>query len=104
MPPVPLSARVVEVIGDLGPQTADRYRYGSGCLVGGRWVLTAAHVVAGAVSAVVRDPSKHQYVATVDPQFVGDVEGPLPDLALVEITDQAFVMDLPPIGVSAVDR
>jgi hypothetical protein len=58
MPPVPLSARGVEVVGDLGPQAADRYRSGSGCMVGGRTVLAAAHAVAGAVSVVVRDPSE----------------------------------------------
>src|SRR4051812_7554759 len=104
MPPAPLSARVVEVIGDLGPQAADRYRYGSGCLVGGRWVLTAAHVVADAVSAVVRDPAKRRYTAVVDPAFVGDVDGPQPDLALAEITDPAFAADLPPIQVAGVDR
>ncbi|WP_222272402.1 trypsin-like serine protease [Modestobacter marinus] len=102
--PVPVAARVVEVIGDLGPQAADRYRYGSGCLVGGRWVLTAAHVVAGAVSAKVRDPAKRTYTATVDPAFVGDVDGPHPDLALVEIVDSGFRGDLPPIDVAAVDR
>jgi hypothetical protein len=44
---VPLAARVVEVIADLGEAAHPRYRYGSGCVVTGRTVLTAAHVVKG---------------------------------------------------------
>ena len=99
-----LAARVVEVIADLGASAAARYRYGSGCIVRGRTVLTAAHVVAGAVSVVVRDPAKREYAATVDPRFVGDVDGRGPDLALLEIDDPAFGRDLPPIGLAAVDR
>ena len=99
-----LAARVVEVIADLGAPAASRYRYGSGCIVRGGTVLTAAHVVAGAVSVVVRDPDKREYAATVDPRFVGDVDGPGPDLALLEIADPAFGSDLPPIGLAAVDR
>ena len=99
-----LAARVVEVIADLGASADSRYRYGSGCIVRGRTVLTAAHVVADAVSVVVRDPAKREYTATVDPRFVGDVDGPGPDLALLEIDDPAFGGDLPPIGLAAVDR
>jgi hypothetical protein len=57
-------------------------------------VLTAAHVVAGAVSVVVRDPGKREYGAMADPRFVGDVDGPGPDPALVEIDDPAFSIDL----------
>ena len=99
-----LAARVVEVITDLGASAASRYRYGSGCIVRGRTVLTAAHVVAGAVSVVVRDPGKREHAATVDPRFVGDAGGPGPDLALLEIADPAFGGDLPPIGLAAVYR
>ena len=104
MPPVPLAARVVEVISDLGCTADSRYRYGSGCIVRSGTVLTAAHVVAGAVSVVVRDPAKREYAATVDPRFVGDAEGPGPDLALLEIDDPAFERTLPAIGLAAVDR
>jgi WD40 repeat protein len=99
-----LAARVVEVIADLGAAADSRYRYGSGCIVHGRTVLTAAHVVAGAVSVVVRDPARREYTAIVDPQFVGDVDGPAPDLALLEIADPAFEGGLPPIGLAGVDR
>jgi Trypsin-like peptidase domain len=99
-----LAARVVEVIADLGGAGDSRYRYGSGCIVRGRTVLTAAHVVAGAVSVVVRDPAKREFATTVDPRFAGDVDGPGPDLALLEVDDPAFSSDLPGIGLAAVDR
>ena len=61
---VPPTARLVEVIADLGSATKERYRYGSGCIIAGRTVLTAAHVVTSAVSVVVRDTAKHEYAAT----------------------------------------
>jgi hypothetical protein len=99
-----LAARVVEVIADLGVSAGSRYRYGSGCIVRGRTVLTTAHVVAGAVSVVVRDPDRRKYTVTVDPAFVGDPDGPGPDLALLEITDPAFAGDLPRIELAAVNR
>jgi hypothetical protein len=102
---VPLRARLVEVIADRGAAVAARYRYGSGCIVGGRTVLTAAHVVVGTQRVQVRDSHKRPpYSATVDPGFVGDVNGPGPDLALVEIVDPGFAGDLPPIGLAAIDR
>ena len=68
---VALAARVVEVITDLGAVGGSRYRYGSGCIVCGRTVLTAAHVVAGAVSVVVRDPDKRAYAANGGPAVRG---------------------------------
>ena len=67
-------------------------------------MLTAAHVVAGAQSVRVRDPLKRVYSATMDPSFVGDANGPGPDLALVEIDYPAFAEDLPPIGLAAIER
>jgi Trypsin-like peptidase domain len=104
VPSVPLRARVVEVIADLGETVDRRYRYGSGCIVRGGTVLTAAHVVTDAVSAVVRGTDKREYKATVDQHFVGDVTGSGPDLALLEINDPKFNRDLPPIRLAAVDR
>ena len=65
-------------------------------------MLTAAHVVAGAARVQVRDPTKRLYPTTMDPRFVGDASGSGPDLALVEINDQA--VDLPPIGLARLDR
>ena len=90
------------MIADLGEAAHPRYRYGSGCVVTGRTVLTAAHVVEGAVSVTVRDPGKVVHEAVLDPGFVGDVNGPRPDLALVEIT--APGIDMPAMGLAAVDR
>jgi WD40 repeat protein len=102
MPPVPLAERVVEVIADRGEGCTPRYRCGSGCVVVGRTVLTAAHVVAGAVSVMVRGPDKVAYQAAADPVFTGDADGPGPDLALVEITSSWE--DVPPMGLATVDR
>ncbi|GAB3843319.1 trypsin-like peptidase domain-containing protein [Dactylosporangium cerinum] len=100
---VPLTARLVEVIADLGGAAASgRYRYGSGRIVAGRTVLTAAHVVAGAAAVWVRDPDKRRYAASVDDRFVGDVDGPGPDLAMLEVPR----LDAPrwPLGLARVDR
>jgi Trypsin-like peptidase domain len=102
VPVVPLSARVVEVIADLGEAARPRYRYGSGCVVAGRTVLTAAHVMEGAVGVKVRDSAKVMHEAALDPVFVGDVNGPRPDLAPVEIT--ALEIDMPAMSLAAVDR
>ena len=92
----------MEVIADLGEAAHPRYRYGSGCVVTGRTVLTAAHVVKGSVSVTVRDPDKVMHEAALDPGFVGDVNGPGPDLALVEIIGPGI--DVPKMGLAAVDR
>ena len=101
---MPLSARLVEVIADYGEAAnRDRYRYGSGCQVAGRTVLTAAHVVAGAVSVAIRGPDKVEHRAALDPAFVGVTVGGGPDLALIEITD-SDVPSLPRMGLAAVDR
>src|SRR5271166_5593816 len=102
MPAVPPSARVVEVIADLGEAAHPRYHYGSGCIVSGRTVLTAAHVVAGAVQVQVRNPNKRIYPATMEARFVGQADGPSPDLALVEINDAS--VDLPPMPLARVNR
>jgi hypothetical protein len=102
LPGWPLAKRVVEVIADRGEAAHPRYRYGSGCVVAGRTVLTAAHVVEDAVRVTVRDPNKVAREAALDPKFVGDVTGPGPDLALVEITDASI--NVPAMGLAAVDR
>jgi Trypsin-like peptidase domain len=99
---VPLAHRLVEVIADRGESVKPRYRYGSGLIVRGRTVVTAAHVVAGAQIVRVRDANKKLCPTRVDPQFVGDPSGPTPDLALVEIEDE--MLDLPPLGLARVDR
>jgi TPR repeat protein len=96
---IPLAARIVEVIADLGDDAHPRYRYGSGCIVRGRTVLTAAHVVTAARAVQVRYPDKTLRRARADARFVGGDAGP--DLALVDIDDE---IDLPAIELAVVDR
>lgn len=98
--PVPLRSRVIEVIADLGEGTAPRYRYGSGCIVRGRAVLTAAHVVSGARAVQVRRPDKKLRDAVLNSRFI--VVAPGPDLALIEIDD--YGIDLEPIELAVIDR
>jgi hypothetical protein len=73
---MPLAERVVEVIAEFGSSEEPSYRYGSGCRVAGRVVLTAAHVVAGAHAVLVRGVDKLEYHAELNPVFVGDPDGP----------------------------
>ena len=94
---------MVEVIADFGSAAVPRYRYGSGCIVLGATVLTAAHVIAGAVSVEVRDTRKRAWPASADEKFVADHYGGAPDLALLVI-DAAAGYDLPPLPLAAVDR
>ena len=102
LPVVPLRERVVEIEAALGTGLAERYRYGSGFRLGGRLVLTAAHVVAGAAAAgiVVRGPDKVPHPARVVDELTGDPDAV--DLALLELGDQAAELPAPP--VAAIDR
>lgn len=88
------------MIADLG---LAGYRYGSGCVVAGKTVLTAAHVIAGAVAVTVRDARKRSYTAKIDAAFVGDSEGPGPDLALVKV-DELPGDGYPPVALGRVVR
>lgn len=102
---IPWSERVVEVIADFGPDVRPRIRYGSGCRVAGRTVLTGAHVVAGARAVSIRGPDKVKYSADLDPAFVGDPNGPGPDLA----PDLALLVviegpEMPALPLAGVDR
>ncbi|WP_328654431.1 serine protease [Micromonospora sp. NBC_00330] len=99
---VSLAARLVEVIADLGADASPRYRYGSGCIVAGRTVLTAAHVVADALRVRIRTVHKDLYDASLDSRFVGQEFGPAPDLALVEI-DGAWA-EFPALELARLDR
>ncbi|MDH6222522.1 WD40 repeat protein [Streptomyces pseudovenezuelae] len=96
---VALADRVVEVVSDFGPSTSPRYRYGSGCVMSGRTVLTAAHAVVGADTVWVRGRDKRQRAARVDPAYVGDPESV--DLALVELDEDT---GFPALLAAAVDR
>ncbi len=102
LPVVPLRERVVEIEAARGTGLAERYRYGSGFRPGGRLVLTAAHVVAGAAATgiTVRGPDKVPHPARVVDGLAGDPE--TVDLALLELRDETA--ELPPLPVAAVDR
>jgi WD40 repeat protein len=102
MSPVPLHARIVEVIADLGEGSRPRYRYGSGCIVAGRTVLTSAHVIADALSVLIRDTTKTTHQAWIDPSFIAGSGNGSPDLALVDV--EGIRTDFPPLPVAIVNR
>ena len=102
---VPLRERLVEVIADLG---GGHERYGSGCVVAGATVLTAAHVVADALHVHVRGVDKRMFACDLDPRFVGSATTAAkgPDLAMVTIrtADGVDPPNLPPLPLARVDR
>jgi len=76
----------VEVLLDRGTGYSPRWTVGSGFLIGGTRVLTAAHNVGeGELSVRIRRGT--EYTATI--AQVGDVDQGL-DLAIVNITDPSF--------------
>jgi WD40 repeat protein len=99
---MPLAHRVVEVIAELDSK---RYRYGSGCRIAGRSVITAAHVVADAQRVWIRGTDKVKRQGRLEQGFLGDPNGPgpdrAPDLALITIVDGP---DVPALSLAAVDR
>jgi hypothetical protein len=101
---IPLRDRVVEVICDRGPSTGGRWTAGTGFLVGGKLVLTAAHLVAsGGVITVRRiergfPPFKAEWGARA--KLIGDVD--VADLALLELDSE--VGGLPPGSFARIDR
>jgi hypothetical protein len=96
---VPLRQRVVEAIADLGKTSRPRWRYGSGLLIGDRQVLTAAHVVTGAVAVTVRGPDKVALPADLDMALVGDPDRL--DLALLAVPATPALSG---VAVALVDR
>src|SRR5215472_13009893 len=97
--------RVVEVIGEYGQSSEEQFRLGSGCVVAGRVVLTAAHVVAGARRVIVRDARKRVLPVLWTPEaevFVGTSKDGGPDLALVELADSGI--DFPPLPLARINR
>lgn len=99
MAAVPMRERIVEVEADMGEGRSPRYRYGSGLLIGDRQVLTAAHVVSGAVAVSVRGPDKVRLMADQDTALVGDPNRL--DLALIAVPEAEA---LPGLEVAIVNR
>ena len=89
---------MVEVIADAGEHAPYRYIYGSGCIVYGRTVLTAAHVVKEAIAVQVRDANKRSYNTVLDERFIGRPDESQPDLALIEITDPSVNLSALPLA------
>jgi hypothetical protein len=98
---VPAQQRVFEVIADLGEGDTPRRRYGTGLLLGGRNVLTCAHVVVDAVEVIVRRPDKSSMTADLDTKLIGVPDASRLDLALLQVPDAD---DLPHVPVAFVSR
>jgi hypothetical protein len=77
--------RIVEVRGDRGPGRSPRYRYGSGFVVGGRTVLTAAHVLVDALEVELRGSDKRTHPVLFARGWIADPERC--DLALLELSE-----------------
>ena len=102
--------RAVEVLHDRGPaapEAAVRWTAGSGYLIGGRLVLTAAHSVdyrqelGDNAQLLVRTIGGSEFAARV--VLAGDESGQV-DMALLEISDSRFDEFLPPVSFARVDR
>jgi tetratricopeptide (TPR) repeat protein len=93
--------RVVEVIAHLYGQQTQRHRYGSGLLIGGRFVLTSAHVVQAAAEVVVRRPDKSEMLADLTTALIGDPDPRRLDLAILQVPEAE---DLPYFAIARVDR
>jgi hypothetical protein len=100
-PEIPARQRVVEVIAELGEGHAPRWRYGSGLLIGGRQVLTSAHVVVDAVDVTVRRPDKSSMPAVLRTALIGTADARKLDLALLEVPEAD---ELPHLPVALVNR
>ena len=104
------TGRAVEVLHDRGPATAaDVHRWiaGSGYLIGGSLVLTAAHNVdyrqdfGNGEQLLVRTISGREFAARV--VLVSDERSEI-DLALLKISDARFDEHLPVVSVAEVNR
>jgi hypothetical protein len=102
MPPIPPARqRVVEVIADLGIGQSPRWRYGSGLLIGGRQLLTSAHVVVDAVEVTIRWPDKSSLPAVLENALIGEPDARRLDMALLDVPGAD---DLPPVPLALIDR
>ena len=97
---VPVHRRVVEVISDRGAESRPRYSYGSGFLVRGTTVLTAAHIL---MTPSKDSDSRSRQGAAHGGQrscTLGDPDHL--DLALLDVPDWPEM--LPAVTVAIIDR
>ena len=90
--------RVVQVQCIRGSDGDPKPHSGSGCLVSGRIVLTAAHLVADARQVTIRRPNGREFPAKLDSRFAGKWSGGL-DLAIVELINPIEDVDEMPLAV-----
>jgi hypothetical protein len=93
---VPIYRRIVAVEADFGEGARPRWQYGSGLLIGGRQLLTAAHVVQGAVAVTVRRPRQAPWPALLEGALIGEPDRV--DLALLDVPE-AQVLAMVPVAV-----
>jgi len=90
--------RAVQVIVDRGEGASERYKGGSGYLVGGTYVLTAAHVLEEGATHLIRTVTGTQHHAV--PRVVSDTI----DVAVLQVDDESFGAGPGPAGYGVVDR
>jgi formylglycine-generating enzyme required for sulfatase activity len=93
--------RIVEIIADLGEGQTPRWRYGSGFLIGGREVLTSAHVVHNARAVRARSTDKASLAADLEHALVGEADPHGLDLAVLTLPDAE---PLPYMPIAVVNR
>lgn len=92
--PVAPRRRVVAIEVDCGPSAHPRWRYGSGLLIGGQQVLTAAHVVSGAEAIAIHRPDDDApWNADVTAMLSGGVD--VFDVAVLDVDEAEPLDDLP---------
>jgi hypothetical protein len=96
----PIRQRIVEVVAEFGTGSTSRLSYGSGLLVGGRMVLTAAHVVKDAVAVTIRQSDKISWSTILNTDLIGNPDRF--DLALLEVP--GLPDELPYFSIAIVDR
>ena len=93
---LPIRRRLLAVEADLGKRAKHRWQYGSGLLIGGRRLLTAAHVVQGAKAVTVRQMDGPSWRAELEGALIGEPDQT--DLAVVDVPE-AELLDAVPVAI-----
>ena len=96
--PVPMRDRLAAVEADLGEGHDPRWQYGSGLLIGGRQLLTAAHVVQGAQRVAVQAPGRAPTQAVLAGALISAPDRF--DLAVLDVPEADELAALPVAGVN----